>query len=59
MNNVDWSRETKCDLKWKAGVHLDNTFSIDLETRPDEGTGGRGSSLGLPLRRDSSFGLPL
>ena len=42
-----------------GGFHLDKTFSIDLETRPDEGTGGRGSSRGLPLRRASSLGLPL
>ena len=43
----------------EGSVHRDKTFSIDLETRPVEGTGGRGSSRGLPLRRDSSLGLPL
>ena len=40
-------------------THLDKTFSIDLDTRPDEGTGGRGSSHGLPLSTVSSFGLHL
>ena len=43
----------------EGSVHRDKTFSIDLETRPVEGTGGRGSSRGLPLLRDSSRGLPL
>ena len=51
---VNWSKA----VIWSR-THLDKTFSIDLDTRPDEGTGGRGSSHGLPLSTVSSFGLHL